>query len=318
MKVKKEQKSDRDYDAPLLNIVFKGGTFGNFLRFFLDKFSQLTPEIPEHPVTNLGTSHKKISYSNKIKRQHEDFIDEYKEKTNLNICQILPITNLDYLYLKASQWVRAGDALQRPNHLWQKTIDSLMMTSRLKKSTKEILSLYDLSDTVEKIPKFIVRDWYKLEFLQDLSNHYNYFSFQEFKDHDFFKKQKTHHFPMESFFEFDVFLKNVRLLDSEFSLKLNFHKKKQMKDMFDKSYNLDVYRQQINHAKKIIKSLNIDENVEIQELDVSIEAFIYAHLEKNYTNIQMPLVNDFFKSSRDIKQYIKCFPNWYKKPNPNL
>ena len=36
---------DTDRNAKLLNIVFIGGTFGHFLKYFLEKFSNKTPNI---------------------------------------------------------------------------------------------------------------------------------------------------------------------------------------------------------------------------------------------------------------------------------
>ena len=55
--VPKDYRWDVDKNAKLLNIVFAGGTFGNFLKWFLDKFSKKTPEISLTPFNDIGTSH---------------------------------------------------------------------------------------------------------------------------------------------------------------------------------------------------------------------------------------------------------------------
>ena len=52
----------------ILRIAYQGGTHGNFLRYCLDRFSRLTPEIKELPFTNLGTSHNPIEYSGAFKQ----------------------------------------------------------------------------------------------------------------------------------------------------------------------------------------------------------------------------------------------------------
>ena len=54
----------------LVNIAFQGGTHGNYLRFCLDKFSTLTPDINEDPFTANNTSHKTLNYSGLINRYH--------------------------------------------------------------------------------------------------------------------------------------------------------------------------------------------------------------------------------------------------------
>jgi len=314
-----DRRRNKDRNAPLLNIIFAGGTFGNFLKFFLDKFSKLTPDIQGDPFGNLGTSHKKIdenNYSHQIQRYHSTFINDNKGEENLNVCQILPNTDMDYLYLKTSQWFRIEDRQFLPDHLWQKKIKKINDLA-FNEPVKNILNLYLLKD-MEHIPKFIVRDWYKLEFLQDHKKHYNYLWFKKFREHDFFSKQKTYHFALESFFDFDTFIKNTKILDRQYDLQIDFDRISEMKYLFDKGYKLDILRQKVNHTKKIIERLSTNENISIEALDVSMEGFIYAHIEKKYTDIQMPLTNDFFKSTKDIKEFIKCFPNWYKKPNPNL
>ena len=43
-------------DKVKLYIGFQGGTYGNFLRYFLDKFCSLTPAIDDLPFNEIGTS----------------------------------------------------------------------------------------------------------------------------------------------------------------------------------------------------------------------------------------------------------------------
>ena len=69
-------------------------------------------------------------------------------------------------------------------------------------------------------------------------------------------------------------------------------------------------------AEKVIDNSNLDQP--LRNLDVSTEAFIYAGLEKADPNIQMPLTNRFFRDSEEIKQFIEHYPNWYRRPNPNI
>jgi len=310
---------DQDKNAKLLNIVFQGGTFGNFLKFFLEKFSKLTLAVEATPFTDIGTSHtlKKEQFSGLIQRYHLSFINDNRGENNLPICIILPNTERDFLYLKTAQWFRAGDNKQLPDHLWQKTI-SENKTTRLNNAVDRILSLYDISSADEYIPKFIVRDWYKLEFLEDITTTHNHRWFKTFSDHSFLADQKTHCFPLESFFNFNVFIKKIKELDSQFGIQLDFDRMDDMRDIFMQGYNLDIYRQQSTLVFDIINNLSIAENMTIPEMDVSCEAFLYAHIEKTNTIIPAPLTNHFFKDTDEIRTYIKNYPNWYKRANPNL
>jgi hypothetical protein len=310
-----DKRWDNDQNASLLNIVFEGGTFGNFLKYFIDKFSSLSPDIEETPFTDTGTSHKKIKYSGLIQKYHAHFINDNKDFTGLPVCIILPNTEKDFLYLKTAQWYRGGDRKHLPDDLWSKKIKDLPVL--LKEPCNNILNLYKIGD-VDSIPKFIVRDWYKLEFLQPLHITHHYRVFDTLKNHLFFKKQKIKHFPLESFFSFELFIKEIKILNKFFSLELDFDRMSEMQSIFEMAYELDRLRQKASLTIKITDMLSAENDIEIPELGVLFEAFIYAFIEKTNPLIQAPLTNYFFKNTKEIKEYLKNYPSWYQRPNPNL
>jgi len=310
---------DHNKNAKLLNIIFEPGTFGHFIKFFLDKFSQLTPDIEGDPFTDIGTSHNKnIKYSHQIQAYHSFFINDNKEETNLPVCVIIPNTEKDFLYIKTTQWFRAGDSKILSDDLWGKKISENKNSFLLKDAVDNICSLYDISLKDDYIPKFIVRDWYKLEFLEDITTTFYYRRFKILKEHPFLGKQKTHHLPLDSFFDFDIFIKNIKELDFVFGLQLDFDRIAEMRDIFMQGYNLDTHRQQANMTVDIIKNLSNDDNMLIPKLDVSFEGFIYAHIEKTYRFITAPLTNYFFKDTNELKSYVKNYPEHYKAMNPLL
>jgi hypothetical protein len=171
---------------------------------------------------------------------------------------------------------------------------------------------------VDSIPKFIVRDWYKLEFLQPLHITHHYRVFDTLKNHLFFKKQKIKHFPLESFFSFELFIKEIKILNKFFSLELDFDRMSEMQSIFEMAYELDRLRQKASLTIKITDMLSAENDIEIPELGVLFEAFIYAFIEKTNPLIQAPLTNYFFKNTKEIKEYLKNYPSWYQRPNPNL
>ena len=309
--------SGEDRKAKLLNIVFAGGTFGNFLRYFCDKFSSKTEDINEDPFTIYGTSHdvnQKV-FSKLIRMYHQNFIRENEGETGLPVCLILPSTKKHFLYLKKAQLFRAGDQKISPNDLWQKPLGEIKKI--LPDHISAIIKLYQLKEDAyySWLPKFIVRDWYKLGFLQDLKATYDYQWFDTFKRHKFFDRQNIFHFDLEAFFKWDTFLEIITNLDKKFGLALDFDRLEEMKNLFDKGLRLDTIRQECNMAEQII-----DDNkfYSFNDLDVSTQGFIYAELEKQWPNIQMPLTNRFFRDTQEISQYIEHFPNWYRRKNPNI
>ena len=314
---------DHDRNAGLLNIVFYGGTFGTFLKFFLDKFSDHSPEIEGDPFTDIGSSHAMANrkFSGLFQRYHSSFINDNEGQTDLPICIITPSTKKHFLFLKKAQWFKPpsfdNNIAQRisPDDLFKKAFGE--MPDFLQASAKEIKDLYAIKETAHFtwIPKFIVRDWYKLEFLQDIKETFQHKWFEQFKDHEFFSRQNVFDLDLESFFNWDDFLKNIKTLDEVFGLSLDFDRQDEMKTMFDKGYELDHIRKECDLVERV---LEIGTDDPLTDLDVSSEAFIYAHFEKQYPDIQLPLTNRFFRDHTEIIQYLEYFPNWYRRKNPNL
>jgi len=304
-------------NAGLLNIVFQGGTFGNFLRHFIDTFSKKTSHISMDPFTSIGTSHAgdRKSYSDLIERYHTHFITDNEGEEGLPVCVIMPSTNKHFLYLKQARWFRASDKKIKPDDLWKTAVGE--MPEHIRSYANDIQKLYDIKEQAHFswIPKFIVRDWYKLEFLQYLTDTYDYQWFDTLKNHNFFKRQKTHILDLETFFSWESFIRNITELDRVFELDLDFTKKAEMKTLFDRGLSLDGIRQECNSVEDIF---NNETNNILTNLDVSMEAFIYAEIEKKHPDIQTPLTNRFFRDSEEIKQFIEHFPNWYRKANPNI
>ena len=81
---------DLDKNAKLLNIVFAKSTFGNFLKYFLDKFSSKTKDIEGDPFTELGTSHTmgKHEFSGLIQKYHPSFINDNQGRGTRSSCHM--------------------------------------------------------------------------------------------------------------------------------------------------------------------------------------------------------------------------------------
>ena len=304
-------------NGKLLNIIFHGGTFGNFTKFFVEKFSNKTPDVKGDPFTSIGTSHKlsKKDYCGLVQAYHSSFVNDNEGKVDLPICLIIPSSEKHFLYLKKAQWFRTTDQKVSPNILYQKPINE--MIDPQDSTALAIMKLYGLNGPSNDflIPKFIVRDWYKLEFLKPLDWTHDYQWFDKFKKLDFFNKQRTFHLDLESFFDWEIFKKNFDRMNTMFDLDLNFDREDEMKMLFDKGFMLDDIRQECH---TIDQSLTNGDFMSFDDLDVSTEAYIYAHYEKQNPEIQMPLSNAFFKNTDEILQYLDNFPNWYRKSNPNI
>ena len=316
----KDYRWDRDQNAKVLNIVYKPGTLGSFLRYFLEKFSNRTPDIAGNPFTAIGTcdaydNQAHSLFSGLIQKYHQSFMNDNEGHTGLPVCLITPSTRKHFLFLKKSSWLRVGKHKISPDDLWNKAVGD--MPAILKNHAQAIIKLYDIKDTAHftRIPKFIVRDWYKLESLHDLKDTYNYQWFDTFKKHPFWEGQKMFQLDLETFFDWDTFVENITELNDMFDLDLDFDRQAEMKELFNKGLSLDITRQECNLAEDVLDNRS---DLRLNRLDVSTEAFIYAEMEKANPDIQMPLTNRFFRDAEEIRQFIEYYPNWYRRPNPNI
>lgn len=315
---------DEKPNGSLLSIVFVGGCFGNFLKYFVERFSKKTPAMEQNPFTDIGTSHviHRKEYCGLIQRYHVSFINTNKNERDLPVCLILPtteptsvISRKHFLYMQQARIFRAGERRARPDHLWQKAIGE--MKAPLRDYAEQIVKLYGIKDVSHFtwLPKFIVRDWYKLAFLSehDQSNHFKLF--RDLESHDFFKKQKTYQLPLESFFDWEIFIREIRKMDDFFDLGLDFDRQSTMEKLFLRGLNLDSLRQEANFVTDVVQG---ETEAPFIDLDVSAEAFIYAEMEKRHDFVQMPLTNRFFRDTTELMQFIEHYPEHYKAMNPNM
>jgi len=315
--IPRDYRGDLFKNAKLLNILFLPGCFGNFLKYFVERFSKKTPDMERYPFTGSGASHKikKEDFCGLVQRYHETFINDNQGEMGLPVCLISPSTKKHYLYLKKAQWFRAGDKMNSPDDLWRKAVGEL--SASMKESAQNIIDLYNLKETAHFswLPKFIVRDWYKLEFLKRLEDTYNYQFQKTFTAHEFFKKQKTFVLDLETFFKWEVFIENMVKLDDVFDLDLDFDRQSTMKQIFNQGLELDQMRMECNLAEDVLEH---GSDRLLGNLEVTTEAYIYAHYERQFPDIQMPLTNRFFRDTEEIKQFLDHFPDWYRRSNPNI
>lgn len=293
----------------MINIVFQGGTHGNFLRYFLDRFSSLTPEILEEPFTKNGTAHKTIRYSERFNRYHPDIDSPYFK--NLDQQHILiTVDNNDLLFLQRIIHKRAGDFNV---DLTKGTIKFPSQYIEKYNINPRFYELYNkvIDETIE-IPKYILRDFLKLCFLNPDKD-----GFID-KQNRYLKElpKKTLFFPVGAFWDKDKFFKEIDILNKKLDLKLILDEKSE--DIFTIFQNGIKEFTTKNRSNEIIDFLKNKKDYEISNIDVVEQAYISAWIEQNYRFITIPNTNYFFQNNKEIIDWIEWYPRHYKAMNPNL
>ena len=266
---------------PLLTIIMQPGMHHNFLRYVLDSCSRITPPLSTLPFTETGTSHKALNYSGKfevIKPDHSQPISEQGQGPF-----ILCVAD-DILYFERISISREGD---RNNDL-EKSHNFIDWQPWNKHYVDAIIEDYKLEKN-KPIPKFILRDSIKKSYL-DLKNKGSLLENQGLVDSVNNTDTDNYFFPVSSFFTLEKFVKELTKLDNKYNLQLNFENIPQIYSQF-------AERNEIlkNHfvVDEIITAIKNKENMQIPDLDVFQEGYIYAELEKSNDFILMPMTNKF-------------------------
>jgi len=291
----------------IVNIAFQGGTHGNYLRFCIDKFSTLTKSLEGTPFTENNTSHIKLDYSGSVDRYHPTHDSPYFKDINEPHI-LITVNDEDLLFLERWVTIRAGDfgvdTSQELITVNSKFLDNFPWEEKFKQHYN-----IDLKNN-NTIPKFIVRDSYKLSFLDPKKNGFITVD-RELRKH---RPHNTFSFPVSSFWDKDKFFKTLSQASEFLNLKL---------DLLDTSVH-DAFLDRLpwintkNRVDEVIKAIQDKQDMDIRELDTVEQAYVSAWIEKNHDFVTVPVCNQFFRTTSELIQWLEHYPQHYKAMNPNL
>ena len=290
----------------LINIAFQGGTHGSYLQFCIDKFSKKTKDLQGLPFTRNKTSHAKLEYSGLVMSYHPTF-DGYKNKDEPHI--LITMEEKDLLFIERWVTIRAGDfGVDTSKDLVKVTTEFLKRFSWDKKF-KQYYNL-DLLKSNYTIPKFILRDSYKMSFLDPSKN--------GFIVNDKMLRtnmpKNTYLFPVSSFWDKNSFYESLKKLDEFFDLKLVISDT----TIHDKFLQGLHFIETKNRGEEVITAIKNLQDIDITNLDTVEQAYVSAWIEKNNRFITIPVSNQFFRTTGEILQWLENYPEHYKAMNPNL
>ena len=290
----------------IVNIAFQGGTHGNYLRFCIDKFSTQTPDIIETPFTENNTSHKQLNYSGQIKRYHPLEEEPFFKHTNEPHI-LITVDKEDVMYIERWVTTRAGD------HKVDITEESISVPESFLEDfpwADKFKKYYNVDLTKESIPKFLMRDFYKLSFM-DLGKN----GFVEFdKKLRLNKPKNTFCFPVSSFWDKDKFFETLQQASEHLQLNLDISDRT-VHDSFINGLNFMETKDRVHD---VIKAIQNHQDMDISKIDVVEQAYLSAWLEQNNKFVIVPQCDSFFQSTGEIAHWLKHYPEHYKAMNPNL
>ena len=300
----------------IVNIAYHGNTHGNFLRYFIDRYSKLTPEIKELPFLSNGTSHNpNIKYSNLVKRYHPiDYNNDFINKDEPQI--LITIKEEDIHYLHRLTYLRDIESARYHTDLQITVNDNKILFSSYFKEIylERLKKIYNLEDNDNKLyfPKYIIRDFLKINYLNIHNDGFLQFDAQLKSK----APNNTFLFPVDAFWNTEKFFKTIK--ECSLKLKLELDLDDSATDVYEefkkKIYKFETKNRSINICNKILEGKDFD----INDIDIVEEAYISSWIEKNYKFVTIPLTNYFFKNAKEILDWIDWYPQHYKAMNPNL
>jgi hypothetical protein len=286
------------------------GCHGHYLTYLIDRLSNRTPKIEQLPFNKLGNSHNDINYSG-----FAEFIDvlAHEENKSLKDTNIIKCTYPnDILYYERVAMCRAGDANRDLHNLHQ---DISFMETYNKGFYEKIKKIYNLSSN--SVPKFILRDAYKMGFLNPSSQGSVVSSKQDIGwiNENIKDTNNLYFFEVNKFFSLQSITAELNIIDKRFNLNLDLQELEYVHTEFMKNNKILSTQQR---TEQVLDAVYGNKNIEIPELDILQQAYVYAKLEENNNFITMPMTETFFTNTQQIIDYINYYPQHYKAMNPNL
>lgn len=293
-----------------LYIAFQGGTHGHFLRYFLDKYCSTTPDLPELPFDSVGASHKILKYSTKFDRYHPT-VEGFKDISAPHC--VITVSKEDLLFLQRIVYIRPGNINTNLKKSYI-TFPKQYFKSFGFKDTDTLNNLYKIKINEQTlIPNFILRDFLKLGF-NDPNNHGYIINNKKLLKNNL---KNVHYLPVDCFWNKQKFFQQINILNKKFDLSLSFPHQEEDYIYNEFIKNIEQFPTK-DRCKNILQALKDKKSLDISDIDVVEQAYLYAKLEETNNFITMPLSESFFKNTDEIMEYIKYYPEHYKAMNPNL
>ncbi len=305
-----ETMEKQKFHNPHINIFNSAGCHGRYLTYLLDRLSSRTPKIEQLPFNHLGNSHNKIDYSGFSRFIDGTVHEDYKNLKNTNIIKILYDKNI--LYYERAAMARAGDANRDIHSLHN---DISFLKSYNKEFYNKIHALYSV-DT-DSVPKWLLRDAYKTGFLDWPRQGSVVTAKHDIKwiEENLAGHNKIHYTQVDVFFTTEKLKRELQELDEKFGLYLSFDDFDNIHEQFLRRNN--ILKTHVN-TELVLNAIEQHKDIPVPPLDIIQQAYVYAQLEKQHDFITMPITDSFFKTTKEILEYVQLYPEHYKAMNPNL
>jgi hypothetical protein len=298
---------------PKIEIIYMPGSFGNLLRFIIDR------SLPDSKLKNIDSPFTKGNnvhqtedwspllvmsrhgvpwlekYPEIIKKYPEFFTETFHGHDLVTGKIIITVDPIDEIFIHRSNFYRTLVFFGKSK------IDDLIKFA----DTTFVNNCFKNNEESEMVAKELK----KIEFYTD--------------DHIFKKefdlllsKSSDYKFNMRSLFDAKLLCEELKKINNFFNLELQI----------DELYLTELVKKikkitpvdTIDRWQKVYNAIKNKENISCVELDIIEQAWIEVLLEKEYDCVLFPFGTNWFSTTKQINEFLDRYPSYLKQMNPRL
>jgi len=294
-----------------IDVVYDGGTFGKVLVWCIDRFHKdckfKDTQNPWHKsklqgVTDVSRDafqHNprfKVRHQFKIKKDQHSVGDFNKN----NEMYIPPNNNVIVInYPPEDVFTVRRYALYRTPRMptSSKTI-SYIVNDEDARFMKENFGVDGNTENVCVLKEMIKRNYDCI----DTNLFYNFMK-------QFMSNTNYHQFPLDSFYDANKFVDQLRFISEKYHLDLDVEKDVVI-SVLDHLQKIEVVKTR-NRVKEVLQAIDsLDRNFDCSDCDIAEQAEIEIRLQKLYQGIYFPYGTNWFKDTGKIIDFLQTFPKY--------
>ena len=294
-----------------LHIIYYPGTFGNCLKWMLDRFSSdsnfkgiVSPWDKDERVHGFegdwvqGYQSLIPEYSGRFTACHQ--FDERLSRVSADTPLVVINYNpADQVFVERCNFYRSPDNRdieKRHSFLHDEVVDKDFLQRTFGEGTN--------------YSKSVAKELYKIR-LHDAENHNLWKLMKSYMQDD-----NNYQFPIDALFDRDLLIKELLKISEKFNLSLDIEEPV-IDAVVNKTNTIHTVVTR-NRAKQVLNAIERRENMGCKDLDLFEQSFIEVILEKKHDSIIFPYGTAWFENTGQINEFLDTYPSYLKHMNPRL
>jgi len=286
-----------------IQVIYFGGTFGNCIRWMLDRFSiDSNFKNIDSPWDENNTVHgfSEEMYNKKFTRAHVDvMVDDKSILSKIDTLAdkvLVSFKMIDLIFAERCNYYRV---YHEDNHKRYTRIIGRADQSFVKDSFGMVTSNKNVAKELYKIQFHDIHKNVWWQAMEKMMNDPNYYKFD-----------------LYSMWDSDLLVNELTSVAKKYNLELNIEEKV-ISNIVEKVKTIYPVMTK-DRAHQVLDAVVNRENMKVDRLDIIEQAYIETELEKIHDCVIFPYGTNWFKDTDQINQFLDTYPSYLKHMNPRL